>query len=233
MADLPLDLFKRIADRANDPMRRTYMAGARATAQPLDFGALMDDLQKHGAPGAQGLLGAFGNLQKLMGGFAGGGGALMMGPGGVMSMGGGAPAGPQLLAPPPREQALDEAGDRIGRPLPDEVHQLYAIGDGGFGPGEGLFPLAELIDRYRALTSEPYGPKGQDWPKNLLPLFSEDPVLLCLDMDSGGMVAWDPEEIEDEDSEADWQRAFKPEQASLGDLMAEWLDRPTFGEERR
>ena len=47
------------------------------------------------------------------------------------------------------------------------------------------------------------------------------------------MVAWDPEEIEDEDSDADWQRAFKPEQASLGDLMAEWLDRPTFGEERR
>ena len=55
MADIPLDLFQRIAERANDPMRRTYMAGANANAQPLDFGALMADLQKHGAvAGAQG-----------------------------------------------------------------------------------------------------------------------------------------------------------------------------------
>lgn len=230
MADLPLDLFKRIADRANDPMRRTYMAGARASAQPLDFSALMSDLQKHGAPGAQGLLGAFGNIQKLMGGLGGGSGALMMGPGGMMSMGGGAPAAPEPLAPPPSEEALDAAGDRVGRPLPDEVRQLYAIGDGGFGPGEGLFPLAELIDRYQDLTREPYGPKGQDWPAKLLPLFSENPVLVCLDMDSGGIVAWDPEEIEDEDSDADWQRSFKPEQPSLAALMAEWLDRATFTE---
>ena len=58
MADFPLELFKRLADRANDPVRRTYMAGARANAQPLDFSALLGDLQKHGAPGAEGLAGA-------------------------------------------------------------------------------------------------------------------------------------------------------------------------------
>ena len=40
MAEIPLDLFSRIADRANDPMRRTYMAGANANATPMDFGAL-------------------------------------------------------------------------------------------------------------------------------------------------------------------------------------------------
>jgi hypothetical protein len=67
VAKLSLDLINRIAERANDSMRRTFMASARASAQPLDFGALMEDLQKHGAPGAQGLLGAFGNVQKLMG----------------------------------------------------------------------------------------------------------------------------------------------------------------------
>ena len=164
MADLPLDLFKRIADRANDPMRRTYMAGVHATAQPLDFGALMADLQKHGAPGAQGLLGAFGKMQSMMGGMMGG--MTMMGPGGAMSMGG-APAGPQPLAPPPSAQAIDDAGAAIGRPLPDEVQQLYAISDGGFGPGEGLMPLTQLVARYGDLTREPYGPLGQDWPKNL------------------------------------------------------------------
>src|SRR4030095_11056862 len=227
MDDFPLDLFKRIAERANDPMRRTYMAGANANATPLDMGQLMADLQEHGAPGAQGLLGAFGKMQGLFGGALPG--FSMMGPGGLMSMGGGGmPAGPQPLSPAPGEQELVEAESAIGRPLPDEVQQLYAIGDGGFGPGEGLMPLAEVIDRYREFTREPYGPLGQDWPKNLLPLFDENPVLSCIDMDSGEMVAWDPEEIEDEDSEEDWQRSFKVEHPSLAALMAEWLGRPTF-----
>lgn len=228
MADIPLDLFQRIAERANDPMRRTYMAGAHANAQPLDFNALMDDLHKHGAPGAQGLLGAFGKMQSLFGGKVPG--FSMMGPGGMMTMGK-MPTGPQQLSPAPSEQALIEAERAIGRPLPDEVLQLYAIGDGGFGPGEGLMPLSEVIDRYREMTREPYGPLGQAWPKKLLPLFDENPVLSCIDMDSGEMVAWDPEEIEDEDSDEDWQRSFKVEHPSLAAQMAEWLGRPTFEEE--
>lgn len=228
MADIPLDLFQRIAERANDPMRRTYMAGANANAQPLDFGALMSDLQKHGAPGAQGLLGAFSKMQGLFGGNMPG--FTMMGPGGMMSMGG-MPAGPQPLSPAPGEQALAEAERAIGRSLPDEVQQLYAIGDGGFGPGGGLMTLAEVVDRYRTMTAEPFGPLDQPWPKNLLPLFDENPVLSCIDMESGEMVAWDPEEIEDEDSDEDWQRSFKVEHPSLAALMAEWLGRPTFEEE--
>ena len=227
MADFPLDLFKRIADRANDPSRRTYMAGAQANAQPLDFNALLGDLQKHGAPGAKGLAGALGGLTKLMGGMPG---MTLMGPGGLMST---APTGPQPIAPPPADAEVDGAADVLGRPLPDEVQQLYAISDGGFGPGEGLFPLRDLLSRYRDLTDEPYGPKGQDWPKNLLPLFEENPVLICIDMDSGAMVAWDPEEIEDEDSDADWERSFKPEAPSLIDFMRNWLGRPTFEEEHR
>jgi hypothetical protein len=227
MADIPLDLFQRIAERANDPMRRTYMAGANANAQPLDFNALMGDLQKHGAPGAQGLLGAFGKMQSLFGGNMPG--FSMMGPGGVASAG--LSTGPQPLSPAPSEQALIEAERAIGRPLPDEVQQLYAIGDGGFGPGAGLLPLGQMVDRYREMTREPYGPLGQDWPKNLLPLFDENPVLSCIDMDSGQIVAWDPEEIEDEDSDEDWRRSFKVEHPSLAVLMAEWLGRPTFEEE--
>ena len=108
---------------------------------------------------------------------------------------------------------------------------MYRIADGGFGPGEGLFPLAELSERYDDMTKEPFGPDGQDWPKNLLALFNEDPVLVCLDLDDGGIVAWDPEEIEDEESDEDWQRSFKREQSSLAELMEQWLNRPTFTEE--
>ena len=230
MAEIPLDLFRRIADRANDPMRRTYMAGANANATPMDFGALTSDLQKHGAPGAQGLLGAFSKMQGLFGGTMPG--FSMMGPGGVMSVGG-MPGGPQPLAPPPGEPALAEAAKAIGRPLPEEILQLYAIGDGGFGPGEGLMPIAQLVDRYRDMTATPFGPLGQLWPENLLPLFDENPALSCIDMDSGQIVAWDPEEIENEDSDEDWQRSFNVEHPSLAALMAEWLGEPTFEEHSR
>lgn len=225
MADFPLDLFKRIADRANDPMRRTYMAGAAANAQPLDFNALVADLQKHGAPDVQGLVGALDSLTKLMGGMPG---MNLMGPGGLMST---RPSGSLPIALPPSGEELDRAAHVLGRPLPDQVQQLYAIGNGGFGPGEGLLPLGELLSRYRDLTHEPYGPKGQDWPGNLLPLFEENPVLICFDLDSGAIVAWDPEELEDEDSDEDWQRCFKPEASSLIELMANWVDRPMFEDE--
>jgi hypothetical protein len=230
MADLPLDLFKRIADRANDPMRRTAMSGANANATPLDLGSLMGDFTKHAPPQAQGLLGALGQMQSLFGGNAAG--FTMMGPGGMMSVGG-MPSGPQPLAPPPDEPALREAEQVIGRPLPAEVRQLYAIGDGGFGPGEGLMPLSQLVERYGELIREPCGPLGQDWPKNLLPLFDENPVLSCIDLDSGEMVAWDPEEIEDEDSDADWRRSFKPDHPSLAAMLQHWLGEPTVEESMR
>lgn len=226
MADIPLDLFKRIAARANDPMRRTAMAGAQANAQPLDLEALMSDFQKHAPTQAQGLLGALGKMQGMFGGNMPG--FTMMGPGGMMSVG--MPAGPQPLAPPPGEQVLKDAEAAIGRPLPDEVQQLYAIADGGFGPGDGLMPIADVVDRYTEMTREPYGPLGQDWPKNLLPLFDENPALSCIDMDSGEMVAWDPEEIEEEDSDEDWQRSFKPEHPSLAARMQLWLGEETVEE---
>lgn len=227
MASIAPDLRSRIAERANDPLRRTYIAGARATAPAVNMQNVFDDLMKHGSPQAKSLLGGFGNFQKLLGGMAGG--MMVMGPSGPMRMGG-EPEAPQPLTAAPSPAAMADAERRIGRPLPEELKQLYAIGDGGFGPADGLFPLAELIERYEHMTGEPYGPAGQDWPKNLLPLFDENPVLLCIDMDSGAIVAWDPEEIEDEDSDADWRRSFKPEAQSLSALMQAWLGEPTLEE---
>ena len=226
MADIPPDLFKRIADRANDPMRRTAMSGAQANAQPLELDSLMSAFQKHAPPQAQGLLGALGKMQGMFGGNMPG--FTMMGPGGMMSVG--MPTGPQPLAPPPGEEELKAAEAAIGRPLPGEVRRLYALGDGGFGPGEGVMPIGDVADRYREMTRKPYGPLGQEWPKNLLPLFDENPVLGCIDMDSGEMVAWDPEEIEDEDSDEDWQRSFKQDHPSLAARMQEWLGEETVEE---
>jgi hypothetical protein len=229
MADLPLDLFKRIADRANDPMRRTAMAGVEANATPLDLGSLMGDFHKHAPPQARGLLGALGKMQSMFGGNMPG--FTMMGPGGMMSVG--MQAGPEALAPPPDEAELERAEAAFGQPLPNEVRQLYAIADGGFGPGDGLLPLRQLVKRYGELTREPYGPLGQDWPKQLLPLFEENPVLSCIDLATGEIVAWDPEEIEDEDSDEDWQRSFKLEHPNLAALMSHWLGERTVDEQVR
>lgn len=226
MAEIPLDLFQRIAERAKDPMRRSAMSGAQANATPLDMGQLMADFQKHAPAQAQGLLGALGKMQGMFGGAMPG--FTMMGPGGTMSVG--MPTGPQPLAPPPDERALVEAEKAIGRPLPVELRQLYSIGDGGFGPGGGLLPIVRLVIYYVDRVSEPCGPLDQPWPENLLPLFDEDPVLTCIDLDSGEIVAWDPEEIEDEDSDEDWQRSFKVEHPSLAARMQEWLGEETVEE---
>ena len=225
MGMISQEQFDRIAERAGDVRRRTFASGAEAAAEPVDLDNLMADFEQHAPPAAKGLLGMVGKL----GGMLGLEGMVAMGPDGPIRFGGEAPA--RELSAAPDEARLAEAERRIGRPLPPELRQLYAIGDGGFGPGGGLLGLGELVARYHELTREPYGPLGQDWPANLLPLFDEDPQLICLDLDSGGIVEWDPEEIEDEESDADWQRSFIRRQASLGELLEQWLGAPSFEEE--
>ena len=225
MGMISQEQFDRIAERAGDVRRRTFASGAEAAADPVDLDNLMADFEQHAPPAAKGLLGMVGKL----GGMLGLEGMVAMGPDGPIRFGGEAPA--RELSAAPDEARLAEAERRIGRPLPPELRQLYAIGDGGFGPGGGLLGLGELVARYHELTREPYGPLGQDWPANLLPLFDEDPQLICLDLDNGGIVEWDPEEIEDEESDADWQRSFIRRQASLGELLEQWLGAPSFEEE--
>jgi hypothetical protein len=225
MSELSPDLIDRLSARAHDPMRRTADASIQANARPMDLGQVMADFQQHAPPQAQGLFGALDNLQGLLGGS--GGGFAMMGPGGPVSFG--QAAGSQPPAERASEAELAEAQRAIGRPLPAEVRQLYAIADGGFGPGGGLFPIAELVARYRELTSEPYGPNGEDWPANLVPLFGQNPQLLCIDAATGEILLWDPEELEEETAGA-WKRSFKREAATLAQLLEQWLGEPTLEE---
>ena len=227
MGSFSQEQLDRIAERAGDVERRTYSSGVEANAKPVDFGQLTDDLKRHGAPGTGGLLSAFGRVAGMFGSV--GGGMVAMGPDGPIRFGGQPPSA--KLPGPPDDSRLAWAEDQIGRPLPQELRQLYSIADGGFGPGDGLFPLKELVSRYVDMTREPFGPLGQPWPSNLLAIFEEDPVLLCLDLDTGAMMAWDPEEIEDEESDSDWKRSFKAEERSLAALMEKWLGAPTQEEE--
>lgn len=235
MAEIPLGLFRRIVERANDPRRRTADASLVADAQPLDLEAMIGQLAGQGHPAAAQLQGMLGNLAGMFGGMAGlqqgMKNMVMAGPDGSYRLGGDAPAEPAKLAGPPDEGSLGEAERRIGRALPAELRQLYSISDGGFGPGDGLFPLAELVERYLEATRGPCGPGGQLWPANLIPLFEQSPQLLCIDADSGRIICWDPELIEDVEEGEDWDQSFVPEADSLAALMDAWLDTPTMAEQ--
>jgi hypothetical protein len=137
---------------------------------------------------------------------------------------------PEPLPAPASEARIAEAEKEIGRELPAALRRLYAdIADGGFGPGGGLFGLVRAAEEYKGMTREPAGPQNQPWPSNLLPLSDREPGYDCLDLDSGQMIAWDPEEI-DGYSDAAWRRSFKYEASDLAAWLEEWLGRPTAGE---
>jgi len=220
MADrLPSELIERLRERVNDAERRSDASSIMG--QTMSF----DDLLGQLGPKGDQLRSISSQLQGLMGSL---GGMRVAGP----SMGGD-PA-PKQDGPPPAQPAAEAeiaAVERaIGRALPPELRQIYAeVANGDFGPGGGLFPLARIIDEYEEMTSEPAGPQNQLWPVNLLPLVDAEPGYDCIDLDSGEMVAWDPEEIEGY-SNAAWQRSFKPLAPSLAEWLEEWLGRPTAGE---
>jgi hypothetical protein len=224
MAPISDDWMRRVVERAGDPRRRTYAGGIASRARPIDFGGLVNDLQRTGHPMGARLNDIAPQLGSLFGQF----GVAQSGAGFVMTG-----AKPSEPAAAPSATDLASAEHELGFDLPAPLRQLYAISDGGFGPGDGLLPLTQIVSRYRELTRNPQGPLDQPWPANLLPLFEEDPVLICLDLATGAITAWDPEEIEDELDDADWQRSFKLEHASLEALMRVWVTTPTFEEAGR
>jgi SMI1 / KNR4 family (SUKH-1) len=221
MADEQLspELIEQIRTRANDPERRSDASSLGAHTMSLD-----DVFDRLGPKGAQlrsikdqlqGIMGSFGNIRVA--------GPM---PGQEQPQG----RSPEPLAPPATPDQLAECEEATGRSLPQAVRQLYSeVADGGFGPGDGLFPLERIADEYREMTDEPAGPQNQLWPANLLPLVDGEPGYDCLDMDSGAMVGWDPQEIEGY-SNAAWLRSFRPLAPSLAAWLQEWLDRPTAGE---
>jgi cell wall assembly regulator SMI1 len=213
-APLPDDLVHRIAARARDPLRRTHLAGIAAAARPLDMGSLLAGLQQAGKPAGDKLAGMAGALGALLGQMK----VTAAGPGHVIG-----PATETPLGTPASATDLAAAEAKLGFKLPLSVRQLYGIANGGFGPGEGLPSLDELTRRYRARVATPQGPLDQPWPPELLPLFYENPGDICLDLVTGAVVRWDPEEIEDELDDAHWQSSFVPAHPSLEALMVDWL----------
>jgi hypothetical protein len=127
---------------------------------------------------------------------------------------------------PASEAAVADAERRIGRPLPAILRRLaLEVADGGFGPGGGLLSLERMASEFTLLTAVPQGPRDQPWPKRLLPIVDMAPGYDCLDLDTGRMVAFDPEDIEG-DSDRQWQAAFHDVAPTLDAYLRAWRDRP-------
>ena len=215
------ELKRRLRERAADPDRRTDGSGIATHA--MDFGLL----GQLGSAGAH-----FQSMQSQLSG-------LMSQFAGIMKGFGVENPLPQprsaeerrATAPvlsPATEQAVSEAEAKLGFALPAALRQLYSeVADGGFGPGEGLYPLVQLVAQYRDFTEEPFGPQGQSWPANLLPICHDDLGEICLDRDTGEIIFWDPEELAEGASNKYWLRSFKDEASDLVELLDKWVDSPT------
>ena len=214
---LPLDeLLPRLRARAADPDRRTssrpsqLMAGVRT----MDLGGLLtmgrslaDQLRgvvaanQEGRVDQSGLEAAMG-IERAM-----------------------TTAAPSVLPGPADEAWLAKVEARLGVPLPPALRRVYAeVADGGFGPGEGLLPLAHLADKYEELRSPGMMPRGRSWPDGLLPLVSMDPGWDCVEAATGRVIAWDPEDLSERSSEAVFARSFR-EIHPIGRGMADGLGR--------
>lgn len=229
---LPEALIERVRERARDPRRRTFLAST-AGAPPIGLDDVEDELVKAAdAIPRQAFSGLAGILTGLrgMGPLAGGipGLAMVRGTAGGMMMKSG--SGGRLGAPATRA-AFAHAAGRLGFDLPAPLQQLYAIADGGFGPGDtGLFSLVDLLTRHQMLTSAPHGPSGEPWPAKLLPLYESDPALGCLDLESGKVIVYDPERIEDMHGGA-WRRSFVTEHELIAGLLEAWLAAPSLADQ--
>lgn len=128
----------------------------------------------------------------------------------------------RTLAPPATEAAFSLLEKKVGRPLPDDLRQLYSIADGGFGPGfaPGLYSIERIGQEYDDLRRRGPGYTGEaDWPSYLLPLTDiTGPV--SYDLDRGVIVAFNDYYY---DEGLTIEEGFSDLHPSLESWLAEWL----------
>ncbi|HKG57813.1 MAG TPA: SMI1/KNR4 family protein, partial [Candidatus Limnocylindrales bacterium] len=136
------------------------------------------------------------------------------------------------LPPPATADALDAAEVALGVRLPDGLRRVYVeVADGGFGPGEGIVPLARLVARYRELRTNDEMPRGRSWPEGLLPVVSMDPGWDCVEAGTGRVVSWDPEELTERSSEERFRRSFSELAPSVEAWLEAWVGSKTQAEQ--
>lgn len=134
---------------------------------------------------------------------------------------------PTVAMAPVGGATLAWAEGELGFALPADLKTFYMeVANGEVGPGDGIYPVAELVRKWREMTKEPAGPQDQEWPRSLLPILGSD-ELFSIDRETGRIVYWDMDEldIEDETSADDpsWTKSFKPVAEGLDGWLASWL----------
>jgi hypothetical protein len=213
------DLIARLRERAADPKRRTDAPQSMSVGGPggtmtTQFGSL------GGAVGS-----VLGDLRRVVDANQAGRPIDPDIAGRVDAMAAGFSADNSTELPPPASAAqLDAAEARLGTPLPAALRRIYAeVANGGFGPGGGLLPVERAVDAYAELTRVPYLPKGGVWPTELLPIQDVDPGYVTLDVRTGRIVDWDPEDLTERSGERAWQATFTEAASSLEAWLEAWL----------
>lgn len=123
------------------------------------------------------------------------------------------------------EADIANAERRLGFALPDELRTFFRPPrpKSSVDCAE-LYGLRSAVAEYRMLTREPYGPNGQDWPRELFPVADLLPGYACYDLNSGQIVEWDPEDLGEEDDDPKlWDRSFKKTGKTLGGWLTQSL----------
>lgn len=247
---LSSDIVERLKERAGSAERRTETAELAAHSENSD--EMLDSMPKSDDPAVREYLegmnspfaGMAANLVSGDGSQAEGLfralGRMLGGKQMFINMGGqtvslGRKQAPTPAPPPAGKEEVSAAEAELGFALPADLRQFYLeVADGGLGPGDGLYSLVQLTAKWREFTRKPIGPQGQDWPARLLPIHGEEWDVISIDRDSGRLVYWDLEEIDDDD-EADpanpsWEASFVAEAESLEAWLGKWLARPSAAE---
>ena len=136
------------------------------------------------------------------------------------------------LPDPADPPGLEAAEAELGLRLPSTVRRVYLeVADGGFGPGEGLLPLSDVVAAHRELRKGDELPRGRTWPTGLVPLVAGNPGWDCVDATTGRVIAWDPEELSERSSEQRFQASFREIHPSVEAWLAEWVTSRTQAEE--
>jgi hypothetical protein len=223
--DAALDaLLERLRARALDPERRAdvIVDAFSASVRTMDLGSLLGAGRSAAA-----------SLGQLLGEIRTTG---MPGPesraqaDAIASMMG-RPASPGV-PPPATAEAVERVERLLGGRLPVVLRRAYLeIADGGFGPGAGLLSLAEAESSYRSYVAESPGPRGSRWPAPVLPLTEREPGHYCVDVSSGRILDWDPEDLRERSSDAVWQRSFSEVASSAEAWLEDWVDSRTQREQ--
>ena len=132
------------------------------------------------------------------------------------------------LAPPASAADLAALEKRIGRPLPEDLRQMFGIANGGWGPGysytegfgAGLNSTGGMIADLDDLERRGPGYTGEvEWPSTLLPL-TDNMGMAAYDLTTGEVWQWD-EHWYDHDKTID--QAWSVSHASLADFLQDWL----------